>query len=40
MVQQRQSRLFTAKLQAGHIHASVVGSPAMVDIFSSDNNTV
>ena len=33
MVQRRQSRLFLAKLQAGHIHASVAGSSAMVDIF-------
>ena len=33
MVQQSQLRLFSAKLQAGHIHALVVGSSAMVDIF-------
>ena len=33
MVQRRQSRLFSAKPQAGHTHASVVGSSAMMDIF-------
>ena len=33
MVQRRQPRLFSVKLQAGHIHVLVVGSSAMVDVF-------